>query len=228
MSDTETGVCRDCEGTDEVIDGICSDCSSIYVYCSICDEHHHEDSTCRHVFWTDFGWAGAGSNETAPENVKDDFFALLDRLDLVEREGKIEVRWYGDDSWCRGLDVVSAIRTCVAENKFWTFAWGPMLGCPTLDLKRQSAHDKDRGFAFASIHGERLLDHDDSDEPGSVMIGWRWLQTLCAEETPKANALTVEWIDVWRRHRSRSARPRRTRLRGNPMARRSAPETSHA
>lgn len=210
--------CRDCGGRDEVIDGLCSDCDANYVYCSCCDERHEQDSTCRHVFWTDFGWCGAGSNETDPEDVKDDFFALLDRIDALDREKKFEVRWYGDDSWCEGLGVVEAIRAAVHENRFWTFAWGPMLGCPTLDLNRQSDRDKDRGVTFASIYGDRLAEDDGSETSEGIAVGWHWLASLCADETVAANILTVRWIDEWRLRRARTERRKRARFRGNPMA----------
>ena len=39
-------------------------CESETEYCSICDDRFPDDSTCRHLFWSDDGgWSGVGSDE---------------------------------------------------------------------------------------------------------------------------------------------------------------------
>jgi hypothetical protein len=42
------------------------------------------------------------------------------------------------------------------------------------------------------------LDKLDDSEVG---LGFSWLQSLCAEETKKANRQTVQWIREWRKGR---------------------------
>jgi hypothetical protein len=62
-----TAFCQDCDEVKRVHadTGLCDDCEENYVYCSVCDVSHHEDQTCRHLFWDgSIGWwAGPGSDD---------------------------------------------------------------------------------------------------------------------------------------------------------------------
>lgn len=81
--------CVGCGEADDVAKGkdgrwLCGDCDARYVVCAVCGETHEEDSTCRHVYWAPgVGWCGSGSEENGADVARDDFLAILPRLDAV-------------------------------------------------------------------------------------------------------------------------------------------------
>jgi hypothetical protein len=177
--------CRDCGGTDEVIDGLCAECEEHCVHCDVCEEWHStEGDVCRHVFWTDCGWAGAGTYEGGWDAFRGPFWAFLDAMAEVESPDL-------DDY----PDLVTGIEVELARDAFFTRLEGPMLGTPDLLFyrSRPDLHESVGSLSFARI-GPYQVPRDD----GEVADGFAWLQSLCADDTKEANRRTLGWIGEWR------------------------------
>lgn len=200
--------CQECGGMDEVIDGMCEECEQDHVYCDVCKEWHPRDSDkCRHLYWTDCGYSGAGSCDGEWDYCKESFFSLLDLLASIPRDGR--EGW----GWARQTEetcLVSAMESRIAANNFWTFTHGFMLSMPELDF-RQMRPDlgPDVGLAFAVVSSawpRRWIGHH-NEIYHAASDGFGWLTTLEADKTPEANAETVKWIREWREARKESPCP---------------------
>lgn len=179
--------CTECGSTDEVIDGLCDSCESERVYCNICKVwHSREGEECRHLFWTEDGYGGSGATETEPSEWKESFFRLLDRIAAVK-----DWDWQG-----RGdKTLVDALEVEIGRNAFWTFFHGFMFSRPDIDFVCLRPDLPCGDLAFATLRAETT----EPWEGTGVDDGFNWLQSLQADSTPEANALTVEWIREWRR-----------------------------
>jgi hypothetical protein len=195
-------VCQECGGTEDVQLGICEDCSPDFTWCNCCKEWQRQDGdTCRHIFWTEDGWAGAGSDgDVEPDEFKEPFFTFLDIL------GDLEPK----DTCCyRYLDMITWLQAEISKHAFWTFTIGPMIGgLPELNFRRAdpelSKDGKIIGYTYASVSGYVLERHPRYKDAGD---GFAWLQSLCATDTKKANRLTVKWIKEWRKRRREEKKP---------------------
>lgn len=192
--------CQECGSTKDVIDGMCEACEEYHVWCDVCKVWHStEGDTCRHVFWTEWGWAGAGSRESDWDDWKWPFFAFLDLMASIEDP---EIDGYPD--------LVTGIEAEITKHAFWTRLEGPMLGTPDLRFYRlrPDLHPSVGSLGFARITASEIYgededdsdwdDDDDGDPDDSVSDGFAWLQSLCADETPEANERTLGWIGEWR------------------------------
>jgi hypothetical protein len=184
--------CEECGSTKNVINGLCESCEEDHVWCNVCERWFStEGETCRHVFWTDCGWYGAGQYEGDWDNSKEPFWAFLDVMAKV-------VDPCVDDY----PDLVTGIESEIRKDAFWTRLEGFMLSTPDLlfyrlrpDLPR---HDgKITCLSFARIRPSQI-ERDDS----AVADGFAWLQSLCADETKAANRRTLIWIREWRKERA--------------------------
>lgn len=192
-------LCQFCAGHNDVIGGICEKCADERVYCGICHSWHSRDGDlCRHVFWSDCGYAGSGSSETSPEDVRDSFFALFELFALAPRDGR--------DGWCWSEkeppgSLVDAILLRLEGRGLWTFTHGFLLSMPDLDLVEQRP-DLPAGcgpLAFAHIPGSVFKGwlEQQPEKYAAASDGFGWLQSLEAERTQEANAITAEWARQW-------------------------------
>lgn len=196
-----SGVCKECGSHAEVIDGICEDCENAHVYCGVCKEWLSRDSECRHLFWCEWDYAGAGSDHSDTKDLcKEGLFALLDLLASVEKYGHLGWCWAQEEP---AKDLVDAIEARIAHNNFWTFTHGWLLCVPDVDfveMRPLSGSPKNCGV-FAHLRGSLTEAWREQDEAKHALAGdgFNWLQTLEAEKTVDANILTVEWIREWRK-----------------------------
>lgn len=69
-----TAQCADCDEVKPVHPdtGLCDDCEDYYLYCTVCEEHYHEDQTCRHIFWDRRAgaWVGPGADEPCYQKIE--------------------------------------------------------------------------------------------------------------------------------------------------------------
>jgi hypothetical protein len=162
---------------DEVINGLCEDCDSHYTFCAICDEQQHEDSACRHVFAatvTSWEWMGAGSyNGTdKPEDHKESFFAVLDRVGVAE-----------------------LLRHAIEADTLETKYYGPMIGGASYWCWLRPP-----GAPYGSDFGNLFTDDLTEELEESMTIGVGWLDSIQYDDSPiraKAREITIAWIDEW-------------------------------
>lgn len=189
-----------CKACDEpaVESGLCDECIEYATYCDACKTWYSQESDkCRHLFWSSYGWAGAGSCEVDWGKFKLPFFALLDVL-------AVSTPWMPNDEYA---DVITGMQKEICRHRFWTKTVGPMLGTPDLMFYRLRPDlPKDKGqvqaLYFALYRPSDLSKLDDED----VGEGFSWLQSLCADDTVEANRQTVKWIEEWRRAREQVLR----------------------
>lgn len=188
--------CRDCEGTHDVIDGLCAECEANYEWCEVCQKDQSRDhESCRHLFFTSYGVTnGAGASSTDWDDCRKSFFALLDILTDVPRDGF--------DGWCwceyePAGDLIAAMERRILRDNFWTFIHGFLLSTPDLDFfeGRTDLHPTTTCLSFAHVRGHMLINHPRHDE---ACDGFGFLETLCAKETKQANARVARWIGEWR------------------------------
>lgn len=187
--------CRDCGGSNEVIRGVCEYCDHNYVYCEVCKQDHRRDGElCRHLFWTDCGYAGAGTYETDWKDIKADFFKALDALARIKKPDI-------DDH----PDLITGLRIEIGRHRFWDREEGFMLSTPDLIFYHERPDlAKHRDGKIISLYWARLKASDFSDadlDDEDVRNGMQWLASLCARETKAANRQTVEWIKEWKSFR---------------------------
>lgn len=154
-------------------DWLCSTCfGDHWEWCEICKEHKlREGGTCRHIFWTENGYMGVGSNEIDWKYHKEGVFAVLDKTDLAHE-----------------------IRSALQGNGIKTLYWGPMLGTPNYDfecgglnLGHRFTDDLTYEEEMAMTPGVGWLDSIADEEVRKLK--------------PDAIALTISWIDEWERIR---------------------------
>lgn len=166
------GTCKWCgdEGGIYADTGYCEDCDGDIIHCSICDVDQHIDDLCRHVFRNDdYEWQGSGAHDPAA-STKASFLTLLDQM---------------PDEFAADL------REAIAAASFHTWLMAPMIG----------------GGGILKLHGIKLLPGFDygkamiklgeSERSEASADGYHWLASLYDDRTPKANAITISWIDEW-------------------------------
>lgn len=189
---TKTSKCTECGSTEDIIRGLCQDCEEHFVWCDCCKEWRPTGDECRHVFWTDCGYAGAGTHETDWDSFKEPFHAFLNVLSRAKPE-------YVDNDY---PDVLTGLESELRKNAFFTFLSGPMIGGPPDLGFRRLRPDLPRhdgrviSLEFAEFRAAAFSGSDQEDE--DVCLGFSWLQSLGADDTKAANRLTVQWIREWR------------------------------
>jgi len=149
----------------------CEECDSKFTMCSICNEEQNEDNHCRHIFQgDDFEWRGSGAYMDPA--LKEPLFRLFDLM-----------------PW----EFPADLRTAIRSGKFYTWLMAPMIGSGGIlelnGIPLEREHD----------YGKRMIAIGHSEEGDESGDGYRWLVSLYEHETPKANALTIKWIDEYLR-----------------------------
>lgn len=135
------------------------------VYCTVCADYFPDDEHCRHVYWTDCGWRGAGAFE---DGSKESFLALVRAMP----EGFAS-------------DLAAAIKS---ERGFSTFTVSSMIGGGGLiSLYGTGKRESEYGQAMAELGS--------GDRAEELSEGWGWLQSLYRHDTVAANATTLEWLE---------------------------------
>lgn len=200
---TPVPCCRDCGSTEDVESGLCATCETEnYVWCEVCQGFQNRDGElCRHVFWTDCGYNGAGGYEDDWNHCRESFFRLLDLLAAVPKYSR------DGDGWCwsekeTASDLITALERRLARDNFWTFTHGFLLSTPDVDFVegRTDLHPSTKCLLFANIRGTHFVRWREKSYElyQSAGDGFAWLESLCAEETKQANARTLKWIMDWR------------------------------
>lgn len=139
--------CDHCgELKDDVLDNrLCAECESDYfTYCEVCKEWiSRDDGLHRHVFWTDCGFAGVGSNETDKKHFKEPVQKFLDRL-----------------TW----PVVAAMRSGISSGEFYLHFMSSILG--------GYAHISAHGVPFEFYSFDRQFEQDDLTADESKGLQW--------------------------------------------------------
>jgi len=150
----------------------CEDCDYRFHYCSICKEDQFEDDCCRHIFQSDNGWAGSGGDqEETNRSVKAAFLVFLSGMPA---------------------SFPMDLKLAIQSGKFYTFTIGSLLGTDGVELN---------GLPYEGLltncfkYSHDILELGDSDIAEQSADGWYWLTSLYENETPEANALTIQWID---------------------------------
>lgn len=180
----EIGRCEYCGDEDIIIFGDtkrCDDCERQFVHCLICRKEQNRDYLCRHVFETDCGeFAGSGADTyDFAANAKDGFDALLRRMHP-----------------CFAGDLWAAIRS----GKFHTFACVSMLGGGSIEMhgmpKRRAPEGMDPYYSLF-FWGNELVELGSGEYADEVSDGYHWMASLYNTETPKANQITLAWIEAF-------------------------------
>lgn len=168
-SEFRQGTCSWCGDEGEVYcdTGRCEDCDSDVANCTICKQDYHRNDTCRHIF-VDHNLDWQGAGLL---NLSDDSIrvSLFQLFDLTPRG-------FAQD-----------VRAAIAAGKFYTWFDAPLIG----------------GWTIITLYGCRREWGDDiaalgeMENTGSAADGYRWLSSLFENKTPKANKLTITWIDAW-------------------------------
>ena len=210
-STTTTAKCKECDHSGELVDdtGLCHDChSDRYVWCQICQSDVYRDQPCRHVSWSDGGYyVGCGSTDVDWSDQKADFLLALDALAKLPA------------TCCDRRDhpnLITGLEIEIGRNRFWNREAGFMFSCPDLefyrerpDLKHRNEDGSTYSLTWATIRPcdweSAGIDLDDEN----MGDGFRWLASLQAGKTNKANEETVKWIQEWKarkKHKKRKAR----------------------
>ena len=148
----------------------CEDCDGLFYHCSICDEDQSEDDHCRHIFQDDnFEWCGSGAYMDPA--LKKPLFRLLNAMP----EGF-------------AVDLAAAIRS----GRFYTFLTAPLIGRGGI-MSLYGFSDVGKSLSY----GKAMIEIGEDEESEEVADGYHWLASLYECETPKANKLTLQWLDEY-------------------------------
>ncbi len=186
--------CTACEELkDDVLRGLCEDCESEHVYCTVCEEFsHRHNETCRHLSWTENGFTGAGAEDglDPAETHKDAVLLFFDLLDTLRDEY--------DDNLARSTGRE------IRRHRFFTQMRGWMLATPDLYLCRMrfDLHKDTKWLDFGKVTPKDMEGFDQ----GVLSDAFDWLSTLDEHETVAANRLTAKWFDEWQKARAAGGR----------------------
>ena len=175
MTTATIGTCRDCEGTENVENGLCDECAAHYIYCDICSEDQHEDDMCRHVYWSEF-WAehaGAGHVEyCGHDHHREPIRKLLDAC---------------------GFKFASWLYRALCFDRLCLGFWGSMLGPMTVENNHIG---RDFRFSSVDIFRDHDIDTDGWELGGPEEAAVFWLTSLWPDvDQPRWD--TVRWIREW-------------------------------
>jgi hypothetical protein len=166
---TKIGTCSWCHKENVLIykdSERCENCDDRFTYCEICNEDQFEDDLCRHIFWSEnYGWSGSGSSNADHDSIKSSLLKLL----------RFMPSGFAED-----------LKKAIQSKEFRTFTIGSMLGIDCVELY---------GMHPSLKYSHELLDLGSSDNAEETADGYGWLVTLCEDDTPEANVLTITWID---------------------------------
>lgn len=176
VDEYKEGDCEWCgnHGTVFADNGRCEQCDSDIFRCSICKDDQHVDDLCRHIFQdTNLEWCGSGVG-IPTKKVKQSFLALLGLM---------------PDGFAADL------RKAIRSGRFHTWLVAPLIGSGgCLSLYGMP----NRGDQFM-VHkwGDDLINIGSGDRAEEMADGYHWLVSLYDRKTPKANQLTISWINGW-------------------------------
>jgi hypothetical protein len=177
----------------DVIRGYCATCESEQtVWCEVCQERMSQDDECRHLVWTDFGYAGAGSNECDYDDCRASFLSLLTATVMAHRLLPVLVE-------CRdGWNDRSPLRATYFGTTFGADSIDVYLGNENVgDIVTDAAEDDERnGIGMYSDDGVRL--------------GIGWLVSICPTKKTRdrlrpAIERTIGWVNEWLESEDRRA-----------------------
>lgn len=214
-TDIDAATCRDCSSTEDVIDGLCEECSQNYEWCAVCHKDVSRDGNyCRHLSWTDgIGHVGAGTYEGDWDYCRESFHALLDLLAMIPQcatRDADERGWLGwrdrDDG--AADDLVTEIERWLVRDNFWTFLHGSMFGTPDCDFRHERRKSDGWCPPFAELNSSwvNVWLSECPEKYEAAADGFKWLTTLESQKTKAANARTVRWIMEWRLGREAARR----------------------
>lgn len=152
---------------------LCEQCYHDTIICTICNDRVHYESKCRHVFQdSGFIWQGSGAGYDPDDSVKDSVILYVSRMPF---------------------EFAAELRDAIASGRFHTWFVAPLIGGGGLFYLNGV---NKRGREAASWWGQHFCnvkendpDNDDLDD------AYGWLASLYEKKTPKANALTIAWLD---------------------------------
>jgi hypothetical protein len=176
-----TAECGDCGEVTKVYadNHLCDDCEAEYVYCSICEERHHQDDTCRHLFWDrrEGGWAGPGADEPCYQRVEEYKEAIVFALRRVKPKILPDL---ADGLRNRTL------RFCLA---------GTMFGTDHIEIQGRNAAREQFYWTRITDHLQEEVDACNTEEQACFFEnGFQWIMALDAK-TPRETALILQWIE---------------------------------
>lgn len=195
--------CRDCGKTvaeleaegepSEIINGLCENCESDYVWCEVCQQMIDEDTASyrhRHLYWdSEIGdWRGIGTymDERDYQTVRDSLSFLCDLIGgtfVTNLAYTIQTMQMGFDS---------------------IHFSGSMLGYSSLNLSLHVPPPHTNRWSslwFYSITDSEIrrwneqCERDDLEEALTPAI--QWLIGLDNDKTEKDNHRTLEWLNSW-------------------------------
>ncbi len=176
MSDeTKIGTCKHCG--DENVElfpdnNRCENCDSQFYPCSICKEEQHEDDHCRHIFQGHYSFEWLGSGAWRDPGIQEPFTKLLSLMPA---------------------DFPAELKEAILSGKFYTWMMSPLIGCGgSMELNGMPNY---KGMFSVFYWGKFLIDIGQSEHAEETADGYHWLASLYMKETPKANRLTVKWIN---------------------------------
>lgn len=171
-SEFKRGTCSWCGDKGVVFrdNGRCEECDSNIFHCGVCNEDNHRDDLCRHIFQdSSLEWNGAGTGWDPSDEVKDSFMKLI---------GLMPSGFAAD------------LRAAIMSGKFHTWVVAPMIGGGgTLTLYGT--------MNYGCRWGTDMIEIGESDYAEETADGYRWLVSLYDDKTPKANQITLAWLDAW-------------------------------
>jgi hypothetical protein len=182
-SDTmKRAICKDC-GKRKLVyrdTGLCDDCEEYYVYCSVCDEQHHEDDLCRHLFWDrkEGWWAGPGADDPCYNNIDKYKASVLFALHQLQPS------------------VLEDLRICLHNGTLQFCLCGTTFGVDGIEFHGQD----DAGEVIycqnivENMHG-KVYDEWNEEQTHQFEAGFEWLMAL-DEKTPREKQAVLEWIAV--------------------------------
>lgn len=182
---TKCDYCGEDVDDDDIIDGLCEDCDS--VWCTVCKQSMHEDSTDRHrhLFYDDDNgqWLGVGGPDMTDhhyELFKHSLFAVLDKTGLARHLALTIER--GE----MGFDRFHFQGTTMGYTSIWC------------SLRNADVIDPYDGKPDLLFCGERFTDGLTDELEEEMAYGVNWLIGLeNNEETPEANQRTLGWINEY-------------------------------
>lgn len=178
MSEFKCGECERCgyKGSIFPDNNLCDDCDGMVVRCEICNEDQDaENGKCRHVFKDEgWDWNGCGVTWGQWENCRDSFLRLCELMPA-------------------GFPL--ALFRAIKTGRFSTFFIAPLIGggarIELRGFEPRWFHHK--SVALEPDYGRAMGEIGEGEHAEECADGWRWLQSLWQNDSPKANATTLRW-----------------------------------